>query len=76
MTEGDRAAIDALAASLASFEVEVATKLMPREEIDRRERDVWHGITDSRRLSWQIGLSLGFLNLGLFGAVLAAVLAR
>ncbi len=76
MTASERAAIETLAASLAQFEVEVATKLVPREELDRRERDLWDSVMDARRLAWQVGLGLGVLNVGLFGVVLAAVLAQ
>jgi len=76
MTNDERLVLEDMRRSLECFKVEVATKLVPRDELDRREADLWQSVMDARRLSWQVGLGLGILNLGLFGTVLGAVLAR
>ena len=60
MTASDRAAIDTPAANLAQFEVEVATKLVPREEHDWRERELIESVIDARCLGGRLARARGF----------------
>ena len=53
-----------LTRQLASFQVEVTKVVVPRDEIDRRERNLRERITSSENRAMRWAISLGVLNLG------------
>jgi hypothetical protein len=49
---------------LASFQVEVTRVVVPRSEIDSRERNLRERITSSENRAMRLAISIGALNLG------------
>ena len=76
MTEGEREAIEALTTSVNAWRVEMAEKLVPRDEIDRRETKLWEGVSGARKFGLKTSLGIGALNVAGFAGVILAVLAR